>query len=676
MPKYLPLLIACIVAFPALAQEDPTIKAIAIQMAENLPEAEDLSELTERLSNYKTHPIDLNQTNPAQLKELAFLSALQISNFFSHIRQNGKLKELVELQAIADFDLETINKLLPFVTLTADNVYQKLNAKQLRNHGTNELLLRYGQLFEQQKGYKALPGSHYLGSPAKVLLKYKYNLNDLVAFSLTGEKDAGETFFKAGSKMGFDFLSASLQLGKLGQLKRVVIGDYSLQFGQGLSLWSGTSLGKGPDVAGVAKRDTHLKAYTSANEYSFFRGIAGTLPVFRKIELHSFISYRRLDASLNEGEDGSLSLSTISSSGLHRTPTESKHKGNLGQLLYGIAMEMEHQELSVGITLYHTRFSENFVTGTARYKRYNFEGRALTNTGFHYNYTFKNVYFFAEAAQSFPGGLAALQGAMASLTTSSSVVLVYRNYSKEHHSFYGQAMGLSDAANEQGIYLGVNTRPMRKIEFSFYADRAHFPWLKYRVDEPSSAFELSGQLRYIPNKKLKVTLKVSSVNTAQNESSGLAVNPVAKVQKDNRRLSLDWKVNKQLTLQNRVEMTTYKKGKKAAESGCLIYQDLDYKPMSSRLAGNLRIAWFNTPSYDSRIYAYEDDVLYGSGSGLYNGKGIRTFLNLNFRATRQLRVWVRYAMYLYPGRATIGTGLDEIKGSKKSDIKLQLRYQF
>lgn len=664
------------VSFAALAQEDTLIKAINTQLAENLPETEDLSELTERLSYYKIHPIDLNRVQAAQLNELVFLSALQVSNLLAHIRHNGKLRELVELQAIADFDLETINRLLPFVTLGQENAYHKLDFTRLRNQAHYELLLRYGQLFEQQKGFKALTGSHYLGSPARVLLKYKYNLDDLIVFSLTGEKDAGESFFKGSSKMGFDFLSGSLLLGKLGPFKKIVIGDYSLQFGQGLSLWSGTSLGKGPDVAGVAKKDTHLKAYTSANEYSFFRGLASTLPLFKKIELNTFISYRRLDASLNEEEDGSRNLSTISSSGLHRTPTERRHKGNLGQLLYGTAIAMEGQEFNAGITLYHTRFTEDFVRGKAAYKRYNFEGRALTNMGFHYNYTYRNTYFFAEAAQSFPGGVAALQGAMASLSAGSSVVVVYRNYAKDHHSFYGQAMGLADAANERGIYLGINTSPLKKTALSFYADQAHFPWLKYRVDEPSSALELSAQLRYLPSKKLKVTLKVSRANTAQNEGSGMDLNPVVKVQKDNRRISLDWKLNKWLNLQNRVEMSRYKKGQKAAESGYLIYQDLDYHPSSSPLAGNLRIAWFDTPSYDSRIYAYEDDVLYGSGSGLYNGKGIRSFLNLNFRAGKQLRIWARYAIFIYPEKAKIGTGLDEIIGSKKSDIKLQLRYQF
>jgi len=110
--------------------------------------------------------------------------------------------------------------------------------------------------------------------------------------------------------------------------------------------------------------------------------------------------------------------------------------------------------------------------------------------------------------------------------------------------------------------------------------------------------------------------------------------------------------------------------------GYLVYQDLDYSPLSSKISGNVRLAYFNTASYHSRIYAYEDDVLSGSGSGGYYGKGIRTYLNVRYRLLKTLDLWGRYALYFYPDKTVIGSGLDEIMGSKKSDLKFQVRYQF
>ncbi|MGY0037279.1 hypothetical protein [Pedobacter sp. NJ-S-72] len=167
----------------------------------------------------------------------------------------------------------------------------KLNFRKIYT-GNSELTLRYGLLLEKQKGYQLLQGSRYLGSPEKILLKYRYNFNDQVAISVLAKKDAGESFFSGASKTGFDFISGSLALYKTGRFKKIIAGDYSLQFGQGLSLWTGSSFGKGDDVSGIAKKDTGLKPYTSANEYSFFRGASLVYSLLKSIDLTSFISFR------------------------------------------------------------------------------------------------------------------------------------------------------------------------------------------------------------------------------------------------------------------------------------------------------------------------------------------------------------------------------------------------
>ena len=183
-------------------------------------------------------------------------------------------------------------------------------------------------------------------------------------------------------------------------------------------------------------------------------------------------------------------------------------------------------------------------------------------------------------------------------------------------------------------------------------------------------------LSFKPNKIFKALLSWKTKHGKQNEGSGLPVNPIVDVGKDNYRMEVHWKAGRKIELQNRLEITRYKKGLTNSEYGYMIYQDADYQPMSSRFSGNLRLAYFHTPSYNSRIYAYEDDVLHGSGSGVYSGDGIRTFLNLSYRLSKHLRIWCRYAVYLYPGKTSIGSGLDETDGNKKSDIKFQMRYQF
>ncbi|MGY0037280.1 hypothetical protein [Pedobacter sp. NJ-S-72] len=342
-----------------------------------------------------------------------------------------------------------------------------------------------------------------------------------------------------------------------------------------------------------------------------------------------------------------------------------------------MAATYNKNNLDLGITAYHSSYQHEFMTGNQRYKQYSFSGKELTNLGFHYNYTFKNIYFFGELAQSIPGGMALLSGAMASLSPRISTVVVFRDYGKEHVTFYSKGMGEGTAAaNEKGIYSGIHYNISRKWTASVYGDVFWFPWAKYRIDAASAGYELMGHLSFKPNKTFKALLSWKTKHSEQNEDPGLPVNPLVDLRKDNYRLEVHWKAGRKIELQNRLEITSYKKGLKNYEYGYLIYQDADYHPMSSRFSGNLRLAYFHTTSYNSRIYAYEDDVLHGSGSGVYSGEGIRTFLNLSYRLSKHLRAWCRYAVYLYPGKSGTGSGLDQIDGNKKSDIKFQMRYQF
>ena len=659
------------------AQQDPEITTLIESLAEGLPEDYDFSELVEQLAYYKKHPVDLNNTTPQELKKLFILSPLQISNLFSHFKTNGKLLDLLELQSIDGFDVATIQRLLPFVNINLPAPFTGLSFKHLLNKGSNDLILRYAQTLEKQKGFNDLPGSRYLGNPLKLLGKYRYTYSNLISASFVFKKDAGEYLFSGNNKTAFDFMSVHVALYNIGKIKKLVLGDYSLQFGQGLTLWSGFGYGKGPDVTSVAKKDVGLKAYTSSNESSFFRGIASTLGLLEHIDLTTFVSFRKLDASLSTSKDGQLSLVNIGISGLHRTATEIKNKGSEAQLIYGAVVQYLSDNLNVGLVGYHSNYQHPFSTGNQDYNAYGFTGTALNNAGLHYSYTFRNVYLYGEAASSLDGGNSVVNGAMASISRTCSIVMVHRYYQQNYHSFFGQSLGEgSDGSNERGFYAGFNFNPNKRWSFSVYNDYFNFPWLKYRVDEPSAGFEVLGQITYTPIKTFKSVLRYKRKLTAQNPDDKSAIRLTDNVVKENFRAGVEWRSNKKFGFQNRLEAARYKKGESKREIGYLIYQDVTYSPLSSKFSANMRVAYFRTPSYNSRVYAYEDDVLYGFSFGMYNGHGFRTYLNLKYHLGKRLNLWSRYAISIYPGETTVGSGLDQIAGNKKSEIKLQLRYEF
>lgn len=657
------------------AQEDAYIKDILESVAENLPEDVDIYELTERLTYLRSHPLDLNATSSAKLKQLVFLSPLQINNLVRHLDRNGKILDLTELQAIEGFDQVSINRLLPFVKIEHDPAGGKISAGNLIKSGNGDLMLRYGRGIEVPKGFTNLSGSRYLGTQDKALVRFKYAYSTRMTAGLVLEKDAGEYFANKGPLA--DHISANITFNELGRVKKLIVGDYSLQFGQGLTLWSGFGFGKGPDVTSVAARDLGLRPYSSSNESSFFRGVATTLSLWKKTELTSFVSYRKRDASLKTWPDSAVTLQNINETGYHRTKTELNNQNSLGQLVYGSAIQYLSNNLNVGIVGYHTTYDKNFITGTSAYNQYGFIGKNLSNVGLHYSYTLKNIYSYGEVARSLNGGWGIVNGLLISLSPKVSTVLLHRNYDRNYHSFFSNTVGENtDVANEKGIYAGINYMPNKRFLYSAYYDYFRFPWLKFRVDSASSGHEFLLQAVYTPKKTFKVLLRLKQELKQQNPDADDSSPGLRDVLKTSVRGSVDWSFSPSLSVQHRIEISIYKKGTAKQEMGKLVYSDFNYHRPSTKVSCNLRIAYFATPSYNSRIYAYEDDVLYGASFGAYSDKGFKTYGNIRYRVTKNIDLWTRYSIIIYRGKEVISSGLDEIQGNKKSDVKLQIRYQF
>ena len=108
----------------------------------------------------------------------------------------------------------------------------------------------------------------------------------------------------------------------------------------------------------------------------------------------------------------------------------------------------------------------------------------------------------------------------------------------------------------------------------------------------------------------------------------------------------------------------------------LLYQDIQIHPIELPFAAQLRIAYFNTDGYNSRIYAYENDLLYTFNIPAYYDKGIRYYINLKLKFSKNISLYLKYSQNILKDSETIGSGLNEIKGNKKSEIKAQLRLKF
>lgn len=661
-------------------EEESNIEELLLeQLAEDFEGSLDISELTEKSNYYRRHPLNLNKANLEDLANLGFLSPQQIENLIQHRQSTGSFVSLLELQSIAGFSPSFIQLFQNFVTVSQTSNLSNVSFKDIFKSDEHMFMARYGRLLESQYGYKIVDESksRYLGDQNRYSIRYRWNFDNKIKIAFNADKDAGEPFFQNKQRYGFDFYSGNVEFNNLNKyVEKLVIGDYALQFGQGLVLWNGLSFGKSAWIGSVARQGVGLKSYTSLNESNFQRGISSKIRL-GQLEWTPFIAYNSLSGKLNRSDSTENTIGTISLSGLHRTPTELSYRHQVKQFLYGANISYRYNRLKVGLTYMGLLFNGDVLRGDALRNRYDFEGKSLQQLGLSYQTTYLNYYIFGETAYSLHSGFASINGVIASFSPKFSAFATYRHYAHDYHSYYAQSLGEnSSTINEQGIYAGFVFHPSRKIEWVNYIDFSRFAWLKYRVDRPSSGSDFLTQLTYNWYKRGKLTLRYRHRLKQENASSTSVVKSVlADVNKDQLRLDFQYKLNNIWTIRTRCEGSFFDKAYSGSSKGFLIYQDVFWKA-SGFLNLNARVAYFNTNDYDSRIYAYENDVLYASSFPVYYDKGCRSYLNARFRISRNVDLWTRYAISYFPDRTEIGSGLDKIEGNSRSDIKLQIRWQW
>lgn len=663
-----------------IAQEIP---AGAEQQLENLAEIEEVEteddSYLQQLEVYKTNPVNLNTADMQDLRELRILTDLQIASLLSYRRIFGKLIHIYELQAIPTWDIQTIRKLLPFISIETPISVREDIADWFVG-GTHGLLLRVSQVLEKQKGFKKNSNrSAYAGSPQRVFFRYRYNYKNNLQFGIVGDKDAGEQFFKGKQGMGFDFYSFHLFARNAGIVKAFALGDFTVNLGQGLIQWQSLAFKKSAEVMGVKRQSATLRPYHSAGEYNFNRGIGITIRK-RNLEATAFASLRNLSANFNtDAASQDEYVSSILMSGLHRTETELSNRNRLRQISFGGNMKWLGKTWQLGINSVYYHFSLPISKRDEPYNLFSIRGRSWYNLSADYSYTFRNLHFFGEAAVDKNLSRAFLHGILLSVDPSVDISIVHRTIPMQYQAVNANAFTENTYPNnENGIYAGISVRPLASWRIDLYGDIYKFPWLRFQADAPGAGKEFLVQFTYTPNRQTEIYTRFrTEAKQANITGSDYVFNALSAVPKLNWRIHASYKISQAITLRNRMEMVWYKKKEKElAEQGYLIFMDVIYKPLMKRFSGIMRWQYFETASYASRLYAYENDVMYSYSIPAFYDKGFRYYFTINYDANKQLSFWLRWAQTLYRDKESIGSGQDEIAGNRKSEIKLQVAYLF
>lgn len=671
-------------------------KLVQELFAEPQSDQENYEDLYENLLQYLQTPLNLNTANREELSSLLLFSEPQISALIEHRRLNGPLLALYELQSIRDFDLRTIYRAAPFVTVgtTDANAARGPLWQRIWQEDNNALFLRYERVLQQRRGYRAVAAnsngelpSHYLGSPDKMLVRFRTSHARDFSVGFAAEKDAGEQFTwdAKNRRYGFDYYSAHFALFDRGRLKSVVVGDYQLQFGQGLLLSSGLQVGKGAETITTLRRsNVGVRPYSSVLETAFFRGAAATVAVTPALKLTGFASRKRIDAtlrttevvdSLRQADDFNEFASGLPITGFHRTAAELANRQALQETVTGgdLSFAPGTGRLNVGLTAVNTLFGRPLQKRAEPYNLYEFSGRHNLATSLHYSYGWRNVSFFGETARSSSGGVGTVNGLLASLGPTVDASVLFRRYDRNFHTLYGNALSENTRnINENGLYLGLKLRPIARWELSAYYDQFRFPWLRYQVGGPSSGYDWLLRVTFSPTKTSQLYAQIRT-RVKEYDADGLRPMPEpVPVLRRSLLLFYDTSPTQNLTLRTRVQGVRYRENNGPAKSGYVLAQDVTVQPLQ-RLRLTARYALFDTDDYDTRQYVYEQDVLYAFSIPVLYGQGTRYYVLAEYKINRRLTFWLRFANTRYRHQSTVGSGLDEIRGNERSDVKAQLR---
>jgi len=112
------------------------------------------------------------------------------------------------------------------------------------------------------------------------------------------------------------------------------------------------------------------------------------------------------------------------------------------------------------------------------------------------------------------------------------------------------------------------------------------------------------------------------------------------------------------------------------QQGFMIYQDAVYSPLASPWTFSARVTLFDTDDYDSRIYTYENDLIYYYAIPAFSDQGSRFYINVRYKGIRNLTAEIKFAQTRQLDVTSIGSGNDEIQGNIRSEIRAQVIYRF
>ena len=643
------IILLLLIAGVLFSQEEnlsESITGVAEELVSEETETGDIELFSELLDELKENPVRINSADASEISRLFFLTGFQMKALVDYVAVSGPILSVYELANIPGFDRESAVKVSPFITLDA---YQ--------NHGPAKT--RFTSTYLHNFSIKSISENiSYPGPSWKMLSKYKFSTGSFSG-GFTAEKDAGEKFL-AGKPPLPDFISANLAYTGTGYLRKVIIGDFSVRFGQGTNINTGFRTSLSLTNPGFILARDELKPYTSTEENNFFRGVAA-MAVIRKLAITVYASRNNIDATTGSdtGSDPDHIIS-FTKGGLHNTESLLSKKDAVTEKGYGINVSYNLRATKIGFAWSEIMLSLPLKPVSSKPEDFYDPSGYTFNTGtLYYNHTFRRLHSSGELSINNNLKHALVQALSLRPSDRLLINVVYRNYAPGFFSFHANGPGsTSSTSNARGLYGGFTLEMARHLFLSAGCDTENYPWLRYRCSAPSRAVRQEIRLKFMPAGNLTLegiyNFRQSMVNISgenriprQNQTTYSTVKAV-----------VVYSPSPVITLRSRVD---FKLAGPSGSQGTLLLEDIICRFRRVPLSIWFRSCIFHTEDWDSRLYTYENDLLYSFSIPALYGKGSRNYLMIKWKISDIADLRIKYGITTKTENADEATTVQEIR---------------
>lgn len=621
MIRRLIVLLLLTLSLPAVAQVDDVIE----QWVEEYGSEGNVSELSDLLIQLSDNPVNINDT--AAVASLPFLSPFQVKALRNYIILYGQMISVDELHMVPGFDSSLVAFLVPLVKAEPYENQSFPGLTKMIKRGRHTVVTGLGGTVEQAVGYK---NGKYKGDNLRGLFCYRFNYGNHVALQISADKDPAEAWGKD------NFYGYSLMLNDIGRLERLVVGRFNLQFGQGVTLWTGFE----------------PFPLTGSSPVRFAGGVKSASPFYEEGWQEGIATTVRLSRDVNVSAFGSRA-------------------GN--EWLGGGHVEYRHGNLILGATASVSLLDDSVRLRNYVYNQDYFRGDRAAALGVDALWQWRRLMFFGEVATDIEGHLAAIGGIRLSLNSENSIGLAVRHYDSRYHNLHTAAYSIgSRTGNEQGVSIDGSFRLPLRVTALVSADLHRFPKVRYGCYAPSTGSKWTLQLGRAVGSRSEVTVRYYLRHQQRNVpgTSGKVIENTYRqqLQGQYRFTEGPWRLTTRLIL------SWFDTEKSVTQKGWAASQEVRYS--HGRWKTAVQAAWHDVDGYYARIYLGESYIQYAFSMPTLQGRGLRASAVVRCDLTKRLNLSFKYALVARPGEENIGSDNAATAGPVRQTWHLQLRLKF